>query len=192
MVNEEEAVRPYARALVQAATDMGCLGRVRENMDALEAQWEGSKTFRDWAHAFHSLPRAEHRKQIDAVWGETMAPPTLVLLEALSVNGLMSAVPNVIKSFRRFADKAEGRLDVALVFAAPPTPATEAGLREKALAAYGAKTRVTVTVDPRRRRPGGARGPHPNRRFPGGASASSAPSLCTLRMIIDEDPIETR
>ena len=136
MVNEEEAVRPYARALVQAAEDLGCLGRVREDMDALEAQWEGSKTFRDWAHAFHSLPRAEHRKQIDAVWGETMAPPTLVLLEALSV-------------FRRFADKAEGRLDVALVFAAPPTPATEAGLREKALAAYGAKTRVTVTVDPR-------------------------------------------
>lgn len=149
MVNEEEAVRPYARALVQAAADMDCLGRVREDMDALEAQWEGSKTFRDWAHAFHSLPRAEHRKQIDAIWGETMAPPTLVLLEALSVNGLMGTVPNVIKSFRRFADKAEGRLDVALVFAAPPTPATEAGLREKALAAYGAKTRVTVTVDPR-------------------------------------------
>lgn len=149
MVNEEEAVRPYARALVQAATDMGCLERVREDMDALEVQWEGSKTFRDWAHAFHSLPRAEHRKQIDAIWGETMAPPTLVLLEALSVNGLMGTVPNVIKSFRRFADKAEGRLDVALVFAAPPTPATEAGLREKALAAYGTKTRVTVTVDPR-------------------------------------------
>ena len=148
MVNEEEAVRPYARALVQAAADMGCLGRVREDMDALEAQWEGSKTFRDWAHAFHSLPRAEHRKQIDAIWGETMAPPTLVLLEALSVNGLMGTVPNVIKSFRRFADKAEGRLDVALVFAAPPTPATEAGLREKALAAYGAKTRVSVMVDP--------------------------------------------
>lgn len=149
MVNEEEAVRPYARALVQAARDLGCLGRVREDMEALAAQWEGSKPFRDWARAFHSLPRAKHRAQVDALWGETMAPPTLALLEALSANGLMGAVPSLVKSFRRFADKAEGRLDVALVFAAPPSPTTEAGLREKALAAYGPKTRITVETDPR-------------------------------------------
>ncbi len=149
MVNEEEAVRPYARALVQAAQDLGCLERVRGDMEALAAQWEGSKAFRDWARAFHSLPRAGHREQVDALWGETMAPPTLALLEALSVNGLMGAVPSLVKSFRRFADKVEGRLSVAIVFAAPPSPSTEAGLREKALAAYGPKTRISVETDPR-------------------------------------------
>ena len=46
MYNEEEAARPYARALVQAAQNLGCMARVREDMEALSAQWVGSEVFR--------------------------------------------------------------------------------------------------------------------------------------------------
>ncbi len=148
MYNDEEAARPYARALVQAAQDLGCLDRVREDMEALAAQWKGSEALRDWARGFHSMPRAAHRETIDALWGDTMAPPTVALLEALSLGGLMPAIPAVIRAFRRFADKAEGRVDVSLVFAAPPSEATEASLRKRILEAYGERTRLNVSTDP--------------------------------------------
>ena len=147
MANDEEAIRPYARALAQAAMDLGEMPRVRADMDALEAQWEGSDVFRRWARGFHSMPRAAHRALIDAVWGGTMAAPTLKLLEALSMHGLMAAVPAMVKAFRRFADKAEGRIDVDIVFAVPPKPETEASLRDRAIEAYGPNTRVSVRVD---------------------------------------------
>ena len=101
MANDEEAIRPYARALAQAAMDLGEMPRVRADMDALEAQWEGSDVFRRWARGFHSMPRAAHRALIDAVWGGTMAAPTLKLLEALSMHGLMAAVPAMVKAFFR-------------------------------------------------------------------------------------------
>lgn len=149
MQNDEEAARPYARALAQAAQDLGLMARVRADMEALEAQWEGSEPLRRWARGFHSMPRAQHRATVDALWGDTMAPPTRKLLEALSVHGLLAAIPAVIKAFRRFADKAEGRLDVDIVFAAPPKPETEAALRARAVEAYGPNTRVTVATDAR-------------------------------------------
>ena len=94
MQNDEEAARPYARALAQAAQDLGLMARVRADMEALEAQWEGSEPLRRWARGFHSMPRAQHRATVDALWGDTMAPPTRKLLEALSVHGLLAAIPD--------------------------------------------------------------------------------------------------
>lgn len=148
MYNEEEAARPYARALVQAAQAQGVLARVREDMDALEAQWEGSEVFRDWARRFHSMPRAAHRAGVEALWGESMSGPVKVLLQALSEHGLMAAVPQVVRIFRRLADAAEGRRDVSIAFAAEPSKQTVAALTEKAVAAYGEKTRISVSVRP--------------------------------------------
>lgn len=149
MYNEEETVRPYVRALVQAAQTLGVLGRVREDMDALATQWEGSEVFRDWAHTFHSMPRSKHRQEIDALWGDTLAEPTRLLLEALSENGLMATVPQAVRLFRRMADRAEGRVRVAIEFAVPPEPTVSDALAAEAREAYGEKTEVTFAVNPK-------------------------------------------
>lgn len=148
MYNEEEAARPYARALVQAAQNLGCMARVREDMEALSAQWVGSEVFREWAKRFHSMPRAKHREVVAALWGQSICPPVRVLLEALSEHGLMAVVPQVVRCFRRLADVAEGRRDVVLSFAAEPSAQTLSTLTAKAKAAYGEQTRITVEVRP--------------------------------------------
>lgn len=149
MYNEEEIARPYAKALVQAAHEMGCLDVVRGDIEALQAQWEGSELFREWAHAFHSLPRKQHQELVDSIWGDSMSYPTLVLLEALSVNGLLATIPHVVRIFRRMADRAEGRVKVTFVFAVEPKEATVKLLTEKALRAYGEQTQIEVRVDDR-------------------------------------------
>ena len=145
MYNEEEAARPYARALVQAAQNLGCMARVREDMEALSAQWVGSEVFREWAKRFHSMPRAKHREVVAALWGQSVCPPVRVLL---SEHGLMAVVPQVVRCFRRLADVAEGRRDVVLSFAAEPSAQTLSTLTAKAKAAYGEQTRITVEVRP--------------------------------------------
>ncbi len=148
MYNEEDAARPYARALAQAAADLGQMARVRGDMEALDAQWQGSPELRDWCRAFHSAPRAAHRAFVGEVWGDTLSPPVRTLLEALSENGLMAALPQVIRLFRRMADRAEGRVAVTLVFAAEPSPDTLAALTAKARAAYGPTAEIRRETDP--------------------------------------------
>ncbi len=148
MYNEEEVARPYARALVQAARSLGQMARVRGDIEALDAQWHGSPELRDWCHAFHSAPRATHQAFVKEVWGETVAPCVGTLLEALSVNGLLAALPHVIRVFRRLADKAEGRVEVDFVFAAEPSPETLQALTQKVHAAYGSTVTIRTSINP--------------------------------------------
>ncbi len=148
MYNDEEAARPYARALVQAAQETGQLERVRGDIEALADQWEGSQEFRDWATAFHSMSREQHKAAIDALWGDTMSPPVKVLLETLSINGGLAAIPHVIRCFHRFANALEGRIEVTFVFADTPRPETVASLTERALAAYGPHTQIQTKISP--------------------------------------------
>lgn len=148
MYSEEETARPYARALAEAADALGNLGRVRADIEALALQWETCGELRDWCRAVRSQPRAAHRAEIAALWGDTFAPQTRIMLEALAVNGALAAIPHVVSAFRRLADSREGRVAVSLVFAAEPAPALVRTLTDRAKAAYGPGTAVTVGVDP--------------------------------------------
>ncbi|MBQ9693468.1 MAG: F0F1 ATP synthase subunit delta [Kiritimatiellae bacterium] len=147
MYYDEAVIRPYARALVLAAQNLGILARVRGDMEALQDQWEGSKELRDWCNTARSLPKAAHAEIVHALWGDTMARPTMVLLEALSTAGLLSAIPQVICVFRRFADRTEGRVTVEFVFAVAPSKALLMSLSERAIAAYGEQTQIRVRTD---------------------------------------------
>ncbi len=149
MYNEEEAARPYSRALVHAAMTLDAMARVRGDMETLDAQWRECEALREWCTAFHSVPRAEHQAFVDEVWGETLSQPVRILLVSLSEAGLLAALPQVIRVFRRLADRAEGRKDVTFVFAVEPAPKTLEALTAKALAAYGPQTKVQVQVDAR-------------------------------------------
>ncbi len=149
MYNEEEVARPYARALAKAAHKMGILARVRGDMEALSAQWDGAEELRDWATSYHSMPRQTHEAIVHELWGETMSHPVLVLLEALSANGHLAAIPHVIRCFRRFADMTDGRLDVTFVFAVDPSAEVLASLTKRALEAYGPQTQIHTKVDPK-------------------------------------------
>ncbi len=148
MYNDEEAARPYARALVKCAHEQGLLERVRGDIEILNAQWEGSQELRDWACAFHSMSRAQHRETISVLWGETLSQPVKVLLETLSVNGGLSAIPHVVRCFRRFADALEGRIVVTFVFADKPQPATLKSLSDRAIEAYGPHTLIQTEISP--------------------------------------------
>ncbi len=148
MYNEEEVARPYARALSKAAHAMGILDRVRGDMEALNAQWEGTEELRDWATSFRSMPRAKHEAVVRELWGDTMSEPVLILLEALSANGHLAAIPHVVRCFHRFADKADGRVDVLFVFATEPTPEVVASLTKRALDTYGPQTQIHTQIDP--------------------------------------------
>ena len=147
MYYDEAVIRPYARALVLAAQNLGMLARVRGDMEALQNQWEGSEELRDWCTTQRSLPKAAHAEAVKALWDDTMAPPTMILLEALSTAGLLSAIPQVIQVFRRFADLAEGRVDVEFVFATTPSETLLKTLTQRAIAAYGEQTQITVRTD---------------------------------------------
>lgn len=148
MYNEEELARPYARALAEAADALGVLDRVRADIEALALQWEACEALRDWCRAFRSQPRAAHKTEVAALWGDSFAPQTRMMLEALAVNGALAVIPHVVTAFRRLADSRQGRVAVSLVFAADPAAATVSALTERAKAAYGPGTAVTVTVDP--------------------------------------------
>jgi F-type H+-transporting ATPase subunit delta len=147
MYCDEAIIRPYARALVLAAQKTGLLERVRGDMEALAAQWEESEELRTWCTTARSLPKAAHAALVNDLWGETMAHPTRVLLEALSAANLLGAIPAVIRVFRRFADLTEGRVNVTFVFAAPPSDALVASLTQRATEAYGPQTQITVQTD---------------------------------------------
>jgi len=145
---EDELARPYARALAQAARTLGILPRVRGDMEALALQWEDSEPLRGWNVALGRLSRAARRAAVREVWGDTFSEPVLLLLETLAEHRQLPLLPSVLFLFRRFADAAEGRLDVQLVFAAEPSEATLALLTAKVKAAYGAGSRIRTTVDP--------------------------------------------
>lgn len=148
MYNEEEAARPYARALVQAAQELGCLDRIKADIDALEAQWKGCAELRDWAMTQPSMSRQAHRETITLLWGDTMAPATISLLQALALNGLLAAIPHVINIFRRLAAKAETETAVEITFATEPSAETLETLTQRAKTQYGAQTTVSHRVDP--------------------------------------------
>ena len=147
MYCDEAIIRPYARALVLAAQKSGMLARVRGDMEALAAQWEGSEELRTWCTTARSLPKAAHAALVGDLWGETMAHPTCVLLEALSAANLLGAIPTVIRVFRRFADLTEGRVTVTFVFAAIPSETLLASLRKRAIEAYGEQTEIAIQLD---------------------------------------------
>lgn len=147
MYHDEAVIRPYARALVLAAQQLGILARVRGDMEALQAQWDGSEELRTWCCTARSLPKAAHAEAVAALWGDTMAQPTRILLEALSTAGLLAAIPQVIKVFRRFADRVEGRIEVSFVFATTPSDTLLATLTQRAKAAYGEQTQISVSTD---------------------------------------------
>lgn len=149
MYSDEDVARPYARALAQAAADLGMMARVRGDMVALGEQWEGCPELREWCGAFHSAPRAQHRAFVREVWGDTFCAPVRELLTALAEDGLLAAIPLVLRDFQRLADRAEGRLDVLLVFAVAPDPLTEAALAEKVKAAYGTAAHIRTEIDSR-------------------------------------------
>ncbi len=148
MYNEEEVARPYARALVAIAMDEGTMDVIREDIAALEYQWETCAELREWCHTYQSLPREAHRKVVRDLWGDTFSEAIMVMLETLSVHGQLSAIPFVISTFKRLANKREGRVDVTLTFAITPEETTVAALKAKVLAAYGEKTQVAMVVDP--------------------------------------------
>ena len=147
MYCDEAIIRPYARALVLAAQKSGILARVRGDMEALAAQWEGSEELRTWCTTARSLPKAAHAALVSDLWGETMAHPTCVLLEALSAANLLGAIPTVIRVFRRFADLTEGRVTVTFVFAAIPSETLLASVRKRAIEAYGEQTEIAIQLD---------------------------------------------
>lgn len=148
MYYDEAVIRPYARALVLAAQKLGILARVRGDMEALHDQWDGSEELRTWCTTLRSLPKAAHAETVNAIWGDSMTRPVCLLLEALSAAGLLGAIPNVIRVFRRFADRAEGRISVEFVFAVPPSDTLLATLTQRAKAAYGEQTQIRVHTDP--------------------------------------------
>lgn len=148
MYNEEEAARPYARALVQAACDLGCLERIKADITALEAQWTGCAELRDWAMTPLSMSRQAHRDSVTLLWGDTFAPATITLLQALALNGLLAAIPQVVSSFRRLAALAETQTEVEITFATEPAADTLESLTERARARYGGQTVVSHRVDP--------------------------------------------
>lgn len=147
MYCDEAIIRPYARALVLAAQKQGQLARVRGDIEALNAQWEGSEELRTWCNTARSLPKATHAEIVRSLWGDSMTHATCVLLEALSVAGLLSALPNVIRVFRRFADTVEQRVDIEFVFATKPSAALLQSLQKRAIEAYGEKTQFDVRID---------------------------------------------
>jgi F-type H+-transporting ATPase subunit delta len=147
MYYDEAVIRPYARALVLAAQKLEILARVRGDIEALQEQWDGSEELRTWCTTARSLPKAAHAEIVSAIWGDTMAKPTLILLEALSAAGLLSALPQVITVFRRFADRAEARVSVEFVFAVKPSAALLKNLTQRAMAAYGDQTQIIVNTD---------------------------------------------
>lgn len=147
MYYDEAVIRPYVRALVLSAQKLGILARVRGDMEALHAQWEGSDLLRTWCTTVRSLPKVAHIAAIDTLWGDTMAHPTRVLLEALSTAGLLAAIPQTVRLFRRFADRAEGRVAVEFLFAVTPSDALLEDLKHRAREAYGEQTEFSVSVN---------------------------------------------
>ncbi len=148
MYNEEDIARPYARALAKAAHRMGILAQVRGDMEALGAQWDGAEELRTWATRAQSMPRAQHEAVARELWGGTMSEQVLILLEALSANGHLAAIPHVVRCFRRFADMTDGRIDVLFVFATEPSPEELASLTRRAQEAYGPQTQICTKIDP--------------------------------------------
>lgn len=148
MYNEEELARPYARALAQSAAALQLSERVRGDIEALEAQWEGSPELREWCQCYHSWPKEQHTAWVQALWGETFSHPVRVALASMSEQNLLGAIPHLIRVFRRFMDVVEGRMTVHFVFAQQPSPETEALLRQKAIKTYGAETEIKLSVEP--------------------------------------------
>ncbi len=148
MYNEEDIARPYARALVAAAIEGQCMSTVREDMAALQLQWEHCEALRDWCQMYHSLPREKHCAMVRELWGDTFSKPVLVLLEALAIHGLLATIPLVIRLFKRFANMREGRVHVTLTFAVEPSPTMLNTLTARARDAYGNATTTEIVIDP--------------------------------------------
>jgi F-type H+-transporting ATPase subunit delta len=143
-----QIARAYAEALIDLAEAQGNLGRVVDDLHAVQELVDKDETFR----LFFLSPRLERadKKRIlnEAIAGE-LDRPVLGLLNLLVDKRREPVFDNIVQEFDRFKDIREGRLHVHVTTAKPLAEDQQADIRSKLEQATGKTILIHERVDAR-------------------------------------------
>jgi F-type H+-transporting ATPase subunit delta len=146
--NVSDAVaRVYAQALLEVAVAQNCVGRVHEDLHAVESFRGRDPQFR----AFFQSPRIDRRDKWaaleKALRGQVCAP-VLGLVRVLILRGRSTVFDNIVRQFDRHRDLAEHRIRAYVTTAVPMGRADVESLRGRLAAASGMQVEIHERVDP--------------------------------------------
>lgn len=142
------AGRVYAKALFDIAQDKSTVGRVWDDLEALDKLLHADQEFRE----FFTSPKVDRQHKIDALkqaLGDGLQEDVLRLLFVLVRKGRTPYFNNIVEAFHAYKDGAEHRLHASVTSAMPLTAELRDSINTTLSKRHGANTNIVLheTVD---------------------------------------------
>ena len=111
MNRSNPAAIPYAQALIEIGQDEGLLGRIREELEAINALVDESRDFRLFFLSPSIDPQHKH-KIVAELFGDRFCRPVMGFLDVLFRKKREPLLDNILDQFMRFEDETENRIRV--------------------------------------------------------------------------------
>ena len=148
MSNVSDAVgRVYAQALLEVAQAQKSVGKVHEDLHALQGWLEGAPDFGGFFRA-PQIDRFDKWKVLEKALRGKVCDPVLGLVRTLILRARGPVFDNVVRQFDRYRDEAEHRIRAEVTTAVALAPAARDALRERLAKASGKTVVLTERVDP--------------------------------------------
>lgn len=141
--------RVYAQALLDLAVEQDCLGRVVDDLHAVQRLFDDDATFRSF-WSTHRIERSAKQRILKESLGGAVDRPVLGLLNILVGKQRELVLDNIVDEFDRYKDIREGRQHAHVVTALALGDDQKAELVSRLKAASGANEIILhERVDPR-------------------------------------------
>lgn len=137
----------YARSLLEAAQEAGCLKEVHMGADTVARLLADNPEYVRLLSS-PAVPRQEKIDSISAVFDGRVAPYLANFLKVLVNNNRIAAFQGILKAFDEMASRAEGILAAEAVTAVALTPQLREKLCHKLERITGKKIRLSERIDP--------------------------------------------
>jgi F-type H+-transporting ATPase subunit delta len=140
------AAIPYAQALIEIGQDEGLLGRIREELGAVQGLVEESRDFRLFFLSPSIDPEHKH-KIVSELLGDRLCRTMLGFLDVLFRKKREPLLDNIRDQFIRFEDESENRIRVQVKSATLMADDLLETLKNRITAASGKTVALETSVD---------------------------------------------
>ena len=146
MNRSDPAAIPYAQALIEIGQDEGLLGRMHEELEAIDGLVTESDDFR--LIFLSPTIDPEHKHEImEKLFGDRFCRPIMGFLDVLFRKKREPLLDNIKDQFIRFEDESEGRIRVQVKSAKPMADDLLETLKNRITAASGKSVTLETSVD---------------------------------------------
>ena len=146
MNRSNPAAIPYAQALIEIGQDEGLLGRIREELEAINVLVDESRDFRLFFRSPSIDPQHKHKIVAD-LFGDRFCRPIMGFLDVLFRKKREPLLDNILDQFKRFEDETENRIRVQVKSAKTMPDDLLETLKNRIARASGKDVTLETSVD---------------------------------------------